>query len=80
MSQGNAADRKGGVNMNPDELAVEEQFCTWTEEDEGAYWSTGCGEEFTIIFGTPSQNRMNYCTFCGKLIMEVEKIEEEDHE
>lgn len=65
--------------MNPDELAVEEEFCTWTEEDEGAYWSTSCGDSFTIISGLPSENNMIYCAFCGKKIKEV-PMKEEDYE
>jgi hypothetical protein len=40
--------------------------CAW-REDEG-YWETGCKNEFTINEGTPEENGMKFCCFCGKKI------------
>jgi len=42
--------------------------CVWTE-DEG-YWVTSCGSEFVINEGTPKQNKMKYCCYCGGTILE----------
>ena len=42
--------------------------CLWTEED--GYWVTACKKEFTINEGTPIDNGMYYCCFCGKIIEE----------
>lgn len=42
--------------------------CTWKEEDGGAYWSTTCGETYTIITGSPSENGFHFCQYCGKII------------
>jgi len=41
-------------------------FCKWT--DNGQYYETSCGECFEIINGTPADNGMIYCPYCGKII------------
>jgi hypothetical protein len=43
-------------------------FCTWTEED--GCWNTDCGHVFEVSKGTPAENEMKFCCFCGKLIEE----------
>lgn len=53
--------------------------CTWTSSDSYDYdncdyWSTDCGEQFTILEGTPEDNGMKYCCYCGKEINQ--KVEE----
>jgi hypothetical protein len=45
--------------------------CAW-RKDEG-YWETDCKNEFTINEGTPEENGMIYCCFCGKKIKEFAK-------
>ena len=49
------------------------ETCCWTEECDYSdyYWSTECGEDFTCLEGTPRENKMKYCPFCGKRIWEV---------
>lgn len=42
--------------------------CTWTETEY--YWETSCCEVFIICEGTPKENRMKYCPYCGKVIEE----------
>lgn len=46
------------------------QPCNWWEED-GA-WTTGCARRFVLEAGTPSDNSMSYCCYCGSVIKEVE--------
>ena len=46
------------------------QPCNWWEED-GA-WTTGCARRFVLEAGTPSDNSMAYCCYCGSVIKEVE--------
>lgn len=55
------------------ELATkrEPEVCNWEADSEGNY-STSCGETFTLIDGTPEDNRMKYCPYCGKPIRQVE--------
>lgn len=47
--------------------------CKWTpDEPDSGTWATECGYLFTINDGTPSQNRMGFCCYCGNLIKEVQ--------
>ena len=39
--------------------------CTWTQDDLDDSWDTSCGEKYTIMEGTPVENKMAYCPFCG---------------
>lgn len=43
--------------------------CTWTE-DCGPY-STDCGHYFETIDGTPADNDMLFCCYCGRRIEDV---------
>lgn len=45
--------------------------CTWTLEDpsDGA-WGTECNNIFSLEDGTPSENRMRFCCFCGRPLLE----------
>ena len=38
--------------------------CVWQQDDEGN-WQTECDEMFVIIDGTPEENQMKYCAYCG---------------
>ncbi|MBU0601091.1 MAG: hypothetical protein KKD25_01660 [Gammaproteobacteria bacterium] len=45
--------------------------CNWYQEDEGSdVWGTSCGSRFTLNDGTPFDNRMEHCAFCGKHIID----------
>ena len=46
-------------------------FCIWIENEDGL-WETNCGKIFETIDGKPSENKMQFCPFCGKLIEEIE--------
>ena len=50
-----------------------EEVCEWTliDEDFNAY-DTSCKSPWCLENGTPSDNKMNYCTYCGKKIKVVE--------
>lgn len=50
-------------------------FCESYDMD-GGHWDTGCDHAYTIMEGTPKENNMKYCTFCGKEIKEVEEAKE----
>jgi len=43
--------------------------CKWTE-DESATWNTECGGAFDLSWGTPSENGMRFCSYCGKELVE----------
>ena len=42
--------------------------CKWTpdENDINNIYDTECGERFEITEGTPKENHMKYCPYCGK--------------
>ena len=52
--------------------------CHWAHNEEG-YWETTCGDIFEVTEGTPSENNMRFCCYCGKRLVEVEIAEAEDH-
>jgi hypothetical protein len=47
----------------------EAPYCAWTWSEEGA-WATSCGNLFVLNDGTPKENGMNYCCYCGKKLKE----------
>ena len=44
--------------------------CIW-EQDENGNWFTICGEVFVLEEGTPFENGMRYCCYCGKQLKDV---------
>jgi|WetSurMetagenome_2_1015567.scaffolds.fasta_scaffold1214525_1 hypothetical protein len=47
---------------------AEKEKCVWTEstDPDVSYWDSGCGQSFYFEEGTPEENGMKYCPFCGK--------------
>jgi hypothetical protein len=43
--------------------------CRWIENE--SYWETSCNFDWFVNDGTPSDNHMNYCPMCGKIIVEA---------
>lgn len=43
--------------------------CTWSENEEGSY-DTSCGNCFVITDGSPLDNKMHFCCYCGKSLRE----------
>jgi len=54
--------------------SVEKEMCSWIQEDdpEICYWKTGCGNSFYFTEGAPTDNRMKYCCYCGRLLKQEE--------
>lgn len=59
----------GMAYINCPECAKISKQCLWTEDDNGNY-DTGCGHCFTIIDGTPADNGMKFCVYCGGKLIE----------
>lgn len=55
---------------------AEQEECGWSCE-LADYYETDCGKTFVVENGTPSENDMIYCCFCGKRINEKEQATEE---
>lgn len=45
--------------------AVDEDSCEWSQDDDGN-WTTECGGMFVISEGTPKDNDMSFCCYCGE--------------
>lgn len=44
----------------------------WLDEDiDDGSWGTSCGHMFRLDDGSPYQNRMAFCCYCGKPLTEV---------
>jgi hypothetical protein len=53
-------------------------LCQWTQDGEGSdVWHAGCGHYFCLNEGTPTDNNMKYCCYCGCQI-EAAPFEEDD--
>lgn len=39
--------------------------CEWLQDEWDGSWDTSCGNKFEIIDGTPEDNEMKFCTYCG---------------
>lgn len=45
------------------------EACAWAGDGEGN-WHTGCGSIFMLIDGSPTDNKMRHCPYCGSHISE----------
>ena len=47
--------------------AAQDRNCTWTHEvhHESDAWDTQCGNAFLLVEGTPAENDMAFCPYCG---------------
>jgi hypothetical protein len=52
------------------------KYCHWYEDEDGA-WHTDCEKMFVLNTGTPTENKMRYCCYCSKGLVEVKYKEEE---
>lgn len=39
--------------------------CEWKQDEDDDSWDTACGEKFCIEDGTPADNGMRFCCYCG---------------
>lgn len=70
-----------------DELAAlkeaQSSVCHWTLEElyEGdGIWNTDCGTTAAFEEGTPEENDVKFCSYCGKKMVQVIPPKEEDQE
>jgi hypothetical protein len=43
--------------------------CEWTEENDGEYYSTKCGQAHCFIEGGITENNHKFCPYCGGTII-----------
>jgi len=57
------------------------EVCRWVQDGDGAdLWESSCRGYFRIDDGTPSENGMKFCCYCGKPLEESPWVEEEGEE
>ncbi len=45
--------------------------CSWgLDTEDGNTWTSQCGGYFTINEGTPTENGMKFCLYCGHPLVE----------
>lgn len=53
-------------------MSNELEKCVWSQDDwDSDVWGTGCGNYFSIIEGTPTENDFRFCCYCGKPVDEA---------
>lgn len=68
----------GGIGNTLDDV-IETDACEWKQDFDGNY-DTDCDQSFTMIDGTPTENHMRFCCYCGKGLLTVpySNVPEED--
>lgn len=52
-------------------------YCKWVENSDH-FWDTSCHNSFVFNEGTPKENDMNFCCYCGEVLkQELYKDEDE---
>jgi len=61
---------------NPAEIEARDEAkgerCRWADDDDGI-WRTECGGAWTLMAGTPTDNGMGWCPYCGRPLVEVSR-------
>lgn len=50
--------------------------CVWSQDSDGSAWATGCGHLFDVNDGTPKENGMCFCAFCGRKLNESPYVDD----
>lgn len=53
------------LQLEIDKLRAEESECIWKYDQECSIWDTACSQAFVIDAGSPAENGMHFCCFCG---------------
>lgn len=55
-----------GGDYRPPAKPAKKPTCLWAQEQlDSDCWGTGCGQAFAINDGTPRDNGMRFCCYCG---------------
>jgi len=47
-----------------------QKLCRWTQDEDSGAYDTACGHKFMINEGTPAENGMQFCCYCGGALKE----------
>jgi len=59
---------------------MSENACTWTYDEDDDKWDTACGDAFCFESATPKEHHYNFCPRCGKPMLELIPIPENNDE
>lgn len=62
-------------------MATQPDVCVWTYDDDldgWGIWETTCGQSTVFENGGPSENLYRFCPYCGKPLVESDKVEDTD--
>lgn len=63
---------KSGEKLNVvGSLMTQLSACLWVEDAHKDCWDTNCGEKYVIMAGSPKENNMRFCPFCGRTLEEM---------
>ena len=68
------------VSQDIEAALAEPETCTWQQDgdsDSGSY-GTSCRRYFNLEDGTPEDNKMAWCCYCGKKLAQSLITEDED--
>ena len=56
--------------------------CGWSQDGDSYSdtWATSCGHYFRLDDGTPTDNKMAFCCYCGKSLVSYPFVEDEDED
>lgn len=57
--------------MDATESEYAAKYCDWRMDDDGVY-QTACGNAFFFETGTATENKMRFCGYCGKSLVDTE--------
>ena len=58
--------------MTPDrDSKNKEKTCRWKYDEDMDAWNTQCDNAFCIGEGTPAENEMKFCPYCGRKLVEA---------
>lgn len=60
--------QKAGHIVNSQRLVPPSREWRQNCDDDCRYWDTSCGRAFTFIDGSPSDNELHFCCYCGKTL------------
>lgn len=63
----------GDTNVHPAESSMDSVSCEWSLQSgdlDDDVWETECGNDFVFFDGGPIHNKMQYCPYCGRKLIE----------
>lgn len=58
------------IRQRQEQPSAASMQCIWAEDNDGN-WDTGCGNMFVLTEGTPFDNEMGFCCYCGHKLDQV---------